>query len=99
MNTPADKSNHSPDKNAGKHWLYRSENLPRLWVIQIVILVLAVLPEFFLHHHPHFEERGFTLDSGFGFYAWYGFLACAGMVALAKVLGIFLKRKDTYYDE
>jgi hypothetical protein len=99
MNTPADKSNHSPDKNAGKHWLYRSENLPKLWVIQIVILVLAVLPDFFLHHHPHFEERGFTLDGSFGFYAWYGFLACAGMVALAKILGIFLKRKDTYYDE
>lgn len=99
MNTPADKSNHSPDKNAGKHWLYRSENLPKLWVIQIVILVLAVLPEFFLHHHPHFEERGFTLDASFGFYAWYGFVACAGMVALAKILGIFLKRKDTYYDE
>lgn len=82
-----------------KHWLYRSENLPKLWLIQILILVLALLPEFFLHHHPHFEESGFTLDGGFGFYAWYGFLTCAGMVALAKILGIFLKRKDTYYDE
>ena len=61
--------------------------------------MLALLPEFFLHHHPHFEESGFTLDGGFGFYAWYGFLTCAGMVALAKILGIFLKRKDTYYDE
>ena len=82
-----------------KHWLYRSENLPKLWLIQILILVLALLPEFFLHHHPHFEESGFTLDGSFGFYAWYGFLTCAGMVALAKILGIFLKRKDTYYDE
>ncbi len=84
---------------ARKHWLYRSENLPKLWIIQIVILLLAVLPEFFLHHHAHFEESGFVLDGTFGFYAWYGFLACAGMVALAKILGIFLKRKDTYYDE
>jgi hypothetical protein len=82
-----------------KHWLYRSENLPKLWAIQILLIVLAVLPEFFLHHHPHFEESGFTLDGSFGFYAWYGFLTCASMVALAKVLGIFLKRKDTYYDE
>ncbi|OOZ36017.1 hypothetical protein BOW51_09305 [Solemya velesiana gill symbiont] len=79
--------------------MYRSENLPKLWFVQIAILVLAVLPEFFVHHHQYFEEDGFTLDSSFGFYAWYGFIACAGMVALAKILGIFLKRKDTYYDE
>ena len=100
----------SPDNNAPqpeqvpphetqKHWLYRSENLPKLWIAQIVILVLAVVPEFFIHHHPHFEDGDFTLDASFGFYAWYGFLTCAGMVAAAKVLGIFLKRKDTYYDE
>jgi len=82
-----------------RHWLYRSENLPKLWLIQIVILVLALLPEFFVHHHPHFPQAGFTLDASFGFFAWYGFIACAGMVALAKILGIFLKRKDTYYDE
>lgn len=84
---------------ARKHWLYRRENLPKLWAVQVLILLLALLPEFFLHHHPHFESAGFTLDATFGFYAWYGFLACAGMVAVAKVLGIFLKRKDTYYDD
>lgn len=81
------------------HWLYRSENLPALWVIQVVILLLALIPEFFVHHHPHFDGSGFTLDATFGFFAWYGFLTCAGMVAAAKVLGIFLKREDTYYDE
>ena len=62
-------------------------------------LVLALVPEFFVHHHPHLEQTGFTLDTSFGFFAWYGFLSCAGMVAGAKILGIFLKRKDTYYDE
>jgi hypothetical protein len=91
----------SSDRQAGRgtHWLYRRENLPKLWAIQLLVLALALLPEFFIHHHPHFEGQGFTLDGGFGFYAGYGFLACAGMVALAKVLGIFLKRKDSYYDE
>ena len=82
-----------------KHWLYRKENLPKLWLIQIVILLLALLPEFFIHRHLAFEEQRFALDGSFGFYAWYGFITCAGMVALAKILGIFLKRKDTYYDE
>jgi hypothetical protein len=99
MNTSSKDSSAQNNQIERKHWLYRKENLPRLWIIQIVILVLAVLPEFFVHHHHYFEKQGFTLDGSFGFYAWYGFLTCAGMVALAKILGIFLKRKDTYYDE
>ena len=99
MNTSSEDTRTQADPAERKHWLYRSENLPKLWIIQIGILLLAVVPEFFIHHHLYFEERGFSLDGSFGFYAWYGFLSCAGMVALAKVLGIFLKRKDTYYDE
>lgn len=82
-----------------KHWLYRKKNLPLLWAIQIGILVLAIVPEFFMHHHPHFESQGIHIDGSWGFFAWYGFLACALMVVAAKILGIFLKRKDTYYDE
>jgi hypothetical protein len=35
----------------------------------------------------------------FGFHAWYGLLACAAMILVAKVLGMLLKRPDTYYEE
>lgn len=82
-----------------KHWFYRKENLPKLWMIQIGILVLAVLPEFFIKHEEHLPGSGFTMDTTFGFFALYGFLTCAAMVICAKFLGIFLKRKDDYYDE
>ena len=82
-----------------KHWLYRSSSLPKLWIIQAVILVLAVLPEFFVHHHAHVPDHGTAIDASFGFFAWYGFLTCAAMVVGAKILGVFLKRRDTYYDE
>ncbi|KHF25808.1 hypothetical protein JV46_13130 [Solemya velum gill symbiont] len=82
-----------------KHWLYREENRIKLWLIQLLILALALLPEFFMHHHPHFEDQGMSIDASWGFFTWYGFLTCAAMVAAAKILGIFLKRKDTYYDE
>jgi hypothetical protein len=99
MKTSTEDTQDQSNQSERKHWLYRKENLPKLWVIQIGILLLAVLPEFFIHHHLYFEEQGFILDGSFGFYAWYGFITCAGMVALAKILGIFLKRKDTYYDE
>ena len=82
-----------------KHWLYRKENRPKLWMIQIGILILAVIPEFFIEHKEHLPGTGFTLDTTFGFFAWYGFITCTAMVVGAKLMGIFLKRKDTYYDE
>ncbi len=82
-----------------KHWLYREENRKTLWKIQFGILILALLPEFFMHHHASFEAQGVHLDASPTFYAWYGFLTCAAMVVGAKLLGFILKRNDDYYDE
>jgi len=48
----------------------------------------------FIHHHAHFGFEG-----SFGFYAGYGFGVGIVLVVIAKVLGIFLRRKDTYYDQ
>jgi hypothetical protein len=81
------------------HWLYRDENRPKLWAIQILILVLTVIPAFFVPVHHHFTPERFSLDTSPGFYAWFGFITCAWMVALAKLLGRYLKRDDTYYDD
>ncbi len=82
-----------------KHWLYRNENLPKLWALLIIILILFLVPEFFMHHHPHFEDIGIHLDASWGFFGWYGFATCAAMVLGAKLLSLLLKRKDTYYDD
>ena len=46
-----------------------------------------------VHGHP-----GFGIDGTFGFYAWYGLGTCVAMVLVAKGLGLFLKRPDTYYE-
>jgi hypothetical protein len=81
------------------HWLYRPENRPKLWAALFLILALSLLPSLFMHHHGHFSSQRFDLDTQFGFYAWFGFVTCAAMVAAAKVLGIFLKRDDRYYDD
>ena len=82
-----------------KHWLYREENRRKLWLIQMAILALAIIPEFFIHHHAYFEAQGIHVDARHGFYAWYGFTTCALMVIAAKILAVLLKRKDDYYDE
>ena len=76
------------------HWLCRPATIKKLWIIGIVILIATVALEFAIHPHGYFG-----IDGTFGFNAWFGFAACAGMVLFAKLLGIFLKRKDTYYDD
>ncbi|CCQ73456.1 hypothetical protein [Magnetospira sp. QH-2] len=81
----------APDK---LHWLVRPATIRKLWIGGIILLVLLVLAELFIHPHPHFG-----IDGWFGFNAWYGFLTCAAMVIFAKGLAVFLKRKDTYYDD
>jgi hypothetical protein len=74
------------------HWLDRPENHRKLWIGFIVVLACTVLAEFLWPIHGHFEIESIT-----GFNALYGFGACAAMVAFAKLLGLWLKRSDTFY--
>jgi hypothetical protein len=74
------------------HWLDRPENHHKLWMGFIVVLVCTVLAEWLWPIHGHFE-----IESIPGFNALYGFVACAAMVAFAKLLGLWLKRSDTFY--
>lgn len=77
-----------------KHWLVRPENIRRLIYVSVAVLAVVALLDFAIEPHPEFGLEGTTF-----FYSWYGFATCVGMVALAKLLGIFLKRKDSYYDD
>jgi RsiW-degrading membrane proteinase PrsW (M82 family) len=76
-----------------QHWLLRKENIRKLWIIFIVILIVTVVAGFFVHQHDHFG-----IEDSVGFFAWYGFITCVGMVVFAKLLGVFLKRPEDYYD-
>lgn len=75
-------------------FLSRPGAVKKLWIVFVAILALTVIAELFVDIHGHFE-----IEHLFAFNAWYGFLACAAIIAGAKLLGIFIKRKDTYYDE
>lgn len=76
-----------------RHWLDDPGNVRRLWRGFLVVLALTVMAEFVVHLHPHFG-----VDGLFGFHAIFGFLACAAMIGVAKVLALWLKRPDSYYD-
>ena len=65
----------------------------RWWVAFIIVLAGVVVLELWVGRSTHFG-----VDGIFAFEAWYGFLSCVGLIVIAKLLGILLKRRDTYYD-
>ena len=75
------------------HWLVRPATVRGLWIGFAAVLAALVLGDLLIHPHA-----GFGIDGTFGFYAWYGLGACVAMVLFAKGLGVFLKRRDAYYD-
>ncbi|MEN8195614.1 MAG: hypothetical protein ABFS30_03750 [Pseudomonadota bacterium] len=77
-----------------KHWLVRPENIRKLIYLSAAVLAAVALLDFSIHPHAEFGIEG-TLF----FYSWYGFATCVCMVVVSKLLGIFLKRNDSYYDD
>ncbi|MBC8240173.1 MAG: hypothetical protein H8E30_06825 [Alphaproteobacteria bacterium] len=79
---------------ADLHWLVRPSTIRKLWIWGLIMLAIIALSDLLLTPHPHFGLDGYV-----GFYSVYGLVTCVAMVIGAKALGIFLKRKDTYYDD
>jgi len=76
------------------HWLVRPTTIRLLWRIFAAVLALLVFAQLFI------KVKGyFGIDGWFGFAAVFGFFACVAMVFMAKGLGVFLKRDESYYDE
>ncbi|OGA41176.1 MAG: hypothetical protein A3G24_20735 [Betaproteobacteria bacterium RIFCSPLOWO2_12_FULL_62_13] len=76
-----------------QHWLARRETIRSLWIVFALVLAATVIAELFVAQEAHFD-----VERIFGFNAWFGLLACAGMITVAKLLGVVLKRPDTYYE-
>lgn len=89
------KKSKKPNKHQKLHWLVRPNTIKGLWAGGIVLLLIVTGLGTTVHPHAKFGIEG-TLT----FYSWYGFMTCVGMVLFAKfIVGIFLSRKDTYYDD
>lgn len=82
-----------PTDDHQKHWLTRRSTIRGLWVAGILVLIATTALDLVIEGHPHFGFDGWP-----AFYSLFGFAACAAMVVFAKLLGFFLKRKDTYYE-
>lgn len=77
-----------------QHWLVRPETIRLLWKIFILVLAATVAAELFIDNKAYFG-----IDGVFAFNAWFGFAACAALIVFARLLGVFLKRPDTYYGD
>ncbi len=77
-----------------EHWLARPATIKKLWWGFSALLLITVLAQLLV------QVKGyFAVDGWFGFGALYGFSACLFMVLVAKGIGLFLKRKEHYYED
>ena len=80
----------------GKGYFDQESTKKMLWKILWGLCILFVLLEIPLHRHGHFGDK--SIDGIFAFYALLGFLSCFLCILVAKLLGVFLKVKEDYYD-
>ena len=77
-----------------QHWILKKENINKLWVCSIVLLVFLVLIQLIFPIKGHFE-----VESWLGFGAWFGFIACILMILFSKILGLVVKKPEDYYEK
>lgn len=68
-------------------------NVKRLLAIFYVSLVVLLVADFFVHKHADFPWEGAT-----NFFAVYGYVSCVLLIFIAKLMRIFIKRDEKYYD-
>ena len=76
------------------HWLVRPQTIRWLWIGFSAVLALIVILQLVIKVKGYFGVDGWV-----GFGAVFGFLSCVGMVLVAKGLGRFLKRDESYYHD
>ena len=63
----------------------------RIFYLSLIVLLIA---DFFIHKH-----HGISLEAAPEFYAVYGFVSCVMLIFIAKILRLFIKRDEDYYDQ
>jgi hypothetical protein len=74
-------------------WFDGPEIRRRLWIMLYLICALTLLPDLWRE-----ESEVFGFEGYFGFHASLGFTSCAVLILVSKIIGLFLKVKETYYD-
>ena len=68
-------------------------NVKRLLKGFYAFLLLLIVVDFFIHKHAVFPW-----EEAPAFFAVYGFASCVLLIFVAKMLRIFIRRDEDYYD-
>ena len=71
----------------------KPRNVKILLVFFYLSLVVLLVIDFFVHKHAEFPWEGYP-----DFFAAYGFISCVALIYIAKLLRLFVKRDENYYD-
>lgn len=70
------------------------KNVKRFLFIFYGCLLVLLLIDPFIHKHAEFEW-----EAAPGFYAAYGFVSCVLLIFIAKILRLWVKRDEDYYEQ
>ena len=76
-----------------KYWLDDPRVVKGIICFVFVVCGLLVLADLFYDKRGHFD-----FEQWFGFYGFFGFAAFVGLVLVAKMMRVFVKREEDYYD-
>jgi hypothetical protein len=68
-------------------------NVKRLLFGFYCALAALLIADWFIHKHAEFSWEEYPQ-----FFAVYGFVSCVGLIFIAKLLRLFVKRDEDYYE-
>jgi uncharacterized membrane protein YkvA (DUF1232 family) len=71
----------------------KPENVKRFLGFFYASLVVLLIVDFFIHKHAVFPW-----EEAPDFFAVYGFVSCVALIFIAKLLRLFIKRDENYYE-
>lgn len=76
------------------YWLDDHRNVRKIIWAVFAICVLLFLADAVYHKHSYFAAEDL-----FGFYAFYGFFVSLVLVLIGRLMRVFLKRDEGYYEK
>ena len=90
-----------PRPGERKYWIDDLRNVNKIfWSLAAVCVLLVIGYVIYVESNKADvrEHVHYSWETWFGFYGIYGFVCCVALVLAARLLRVFLKRDEDYYD-
>lgn len=72
----------------------KPQNVKRFLLLFYISLAVLLIADFFIHKHAYFPW-----EAKYSFFAVYGFVSCVLLIYIAKLLRLFIKKDEDYYEK